>query len=40
MQVGEVTATTSGDSDLLSNLIGVFDYEDLAPAFSGFDRAE
>jgi len=40
MQVSEVTTTTSGDCNLLSNTIGVFDYEDLAPAFSRFDRAE
>jgi hypothetical protein len=40
MEVGEVTPTSSGDSNLLSNTIGVFDYEDLASAFSRFDRAE
>ena len=40
MEVGEVTSATAGDRDLLTDAFGVFNHEDFASTFAGFNGAK
>ena len=36
MNVGEIAAAAAGNTDLLTDAVVVFDYEDRPPSFAGF----
>ena len=40
VEVGEVAAAAAGDSDLFSDAFSVFQYDDTATAFAGFNSTE